>query len=134
MTYTHIRTSRENREIVTKLTNKLSLGAENMVSRVALTYSLSRNLILDLKDLQDSQGKEYARNVLLGSKADFYEAMVAQHYNIHRSDPDLGKYIKMHVDDGLEKLNEEFERGAYLDQFDFILELIEDGFNQIQSS
>ena len=27
-------------------------------------------------------------------------------YNIHSSDKDILKYVKMHVDDGLEKLNQ----------------------------
>ncbi|MFV8282568.1 DndE family protein [Christiangramia marina] len=134
MSYTHIRTSRDNREVVTTLTNKLGLGAENLISRIALSYSISKDLKLDLKDLKDSQGKEYARKVLLGNNADYYEAMVAQHYNIHRSDHDMAKYIKLHVDNGLELLNEEFQNGSYLDQFDFVLELIEEGFNEIKAS
>ena len=133
MSYTHIRTCRDNREIVAKLTNRLGLGAENMISRIALTYSIAREKKLEIKDIKDSQGKEYARKVLLGNKPEFYEALVAQHYQIHRSDQDLPKYVKLHIDDGLEILNEEFEKGNFLDQFDFILELIEEGFNEIQA-
>ena len=33
--------------------------------------------------------------------------MICQLYEIHQSDPDLSKYIKLHLDDGLDKLAEE---------------------------
>ena len=35
--------------------------------------------------------------------------LVCVKYNIHSSDKDILKYIKMHIDDGLETLNEMVE-------------------------
>ena len=41
--FTQIKTSKENKEVVSLLTRKLGFGAENVIARVAFTYSLSTN-------------------------------------------------------------------------------------------
>lgn len=123
--FTHIKTSKENREVVSQLTRKLNLGTENIISRIALTYSLSKDRRLDIKDIQNSSGKEYSEKVLFGDYIDYYVGMVALHYGIHVSDKDLGKYVKMHIDDGLQLLNEEIKSNSNIDGFDFIVEKIE---------
>ena len=123
--FTHIRTSKENKEVVSQLTRKLNLGTENIVSRIALTYSLSKDKRLDINDVQNSSGKEYSAKVLFGDYIDYYAGMVALHYDIHVSDKDLGKYIKMHIDDGLQLLNEEIISNSNIDGFDFLVEKIE---------
>ena len=38
--FSHIKTSKENKEVVTLLTNKLNLGAENVIARIALDLFL----------------------------------------------------------------------------------------------
>jgi DNA sulfur modification protein DndE len=48
--FTHIRTSKDNKEVVSKLTRKLNLGAENVIARIALAYSLKSNNKLDVKN------------------------------------------------------------------------------------
>lgn len=125
--FTHIRTSKENREVVAKLTRRLNLGTENHISRIALTYSLSQDRKLDLKDIQNSSGKDYSKAVLFGDYLDYYLGMVALHYGIHITDKDLPKYIKMHIDDGLQLLNEELNQRSNIDGFDFLVEKIELG-------
>jgi DNA sulfur modification protein DndE len=125
--FTHIRTSKENKEVVSQLTRKLNLGTENYVSRIALTYSLSKDRVLDIKDIQNSSGKEYSKSVLFGDYIDYYVGMVALHYGIHVSDKDLGKYVKMHIDDGLNLLNEEVASNSNIDGFDFLIEKIQEG-------
>ena len=40
--FSHIKTSKENKEVVTQLTNKLSLGAENVIARIAIAHSLAQ--------------------------------------------------------------------------------------------
>lgn len=125
--FTHIRTSKDNREVVSTLTRRLNLGTENIVSRIALTYSLSKDRKLDLKDIQNSTGKEYSKSVLFGNYLDYYVGMVALHYGIHISDKDLSKYIKMHIDDGLELLDIELSNNSNIDGFDFLVEKIEGG-------
>ncbi len=53
------------------------------------------------------------------------------HYNIHVSDKDIPKYIKMHIDDGLEILKEEVDHKSNIDGFDFLVEKIEAGLQNL---
>ncbi|WP_298754862.1 DndE family protein [uncultured Psychroserpens sp.] len=126
--FSHIKTSKKNKEVVTQLTNRLNLGAENVISRIALTYSLSKDKILKIEDIQNSSGKEYSKSVLFGQNLNYYIGMVALHYGIHRSDKDLPKYIKMHIDDGLQLLDKELNQRSNIEGFDFLVEKIENGF------
>ncbi len=129
--FTHIRTSKENKEVVSQLTRKLNLGTENIVARIALTYSLSNERKFKIEDLQNSSGKEYSKAVLFGNYVDYYLGLVAVHYNIHITDKDLPKYIKMHIDDGLELLNKEIDYRSNMDGFDFLVEKIEKGLGDL---
>jgi DNA sulfur modification protein DndE len=131
--FTHIRTSKENKGIVSQLSRKLNLGTENIIARIALTYSLSKDRKLDIKDLQNSTGKEYSKAVLFGNYLDYYIGLVAVHYNLHITDKDLPKYIKMHIDDGLESLNEEINSNSNVDGFDFLITKIQTGIRAINS-
>ena len=130
--FTHIRTSKDNREVVAKLTRRLNLGTENFISRIALAHSLSQERKLNLEDIQNSSGKEYSKSVLFGQYLDYYLGMVALHYSIHISDKDLPKYVKMHIDDGLELLNEEIHQRSNIDGFDFLVEKIEGGLSELK--
>jgi len=122
--FTQIRTSKENKEIVTQLTRKLGLGTENLIARIAYSYSLSKGKKLDLNNIENSTGKEYSKSVLFGDYADIYIAMVCTHYNLYKTDKDIAKYIKMHVDEGLQLLNNEVEERSNIDGFDFLSEKI----------
>lgn len=129
--FTHIKTSRENKEIVSRLTRKLNLGTENIIARIAYTYSLSKDRELDLSEIKDSQGKEYSKSVLFGDNLPYYVSLVCVHYNLYKTDKDIPKYIKMHVDDGLELLDKEIQDNPNLDGFEFVIEKIENGLNEI---
>ncbi len=129
--FSQIRTSKINKEIVTKLTRRLNLGAENVIARIAFTYSLSKNIKLDLKDHADSSGKTYSKSVLFGDNFDIYIGMISTHYGLYKTDKDLPKYIKMHIDDGLSLINSELEDNPNMDGFDFLAENIEDGITKI---
>lgn len=131
--FTHIRTSKNNREVVAKLTRRLNLGTENYISRIALAYSLSKDRKLKIEDVQNSSGKEYTKSVLFGQYLDYYLGLVALHYGIHITDKDLPKYIKMHIDDGLQLLNEELGQRSNIEGFDFLVEKIEKGLEELQS-
>jgi DNA sulfur modification protein DndE len=104
--FSHIRTSKENKEIVTKLTSKFNLGSENVIARIALAYSLEHDDKLDLKDLKDSGGKEYSKNVLFGEYEDIYLGMISVRYQLHLSDKNISKYVKIHLDNGINQLLE----------------------------
>lgn len=99
--FTHIKTSKQNKELISLLTRKHNLGTENVIARIAIAHSLEQGKKLDLADLEDSGGKEYSKSVLLGDKADIYIGIICSFYGIHISNQDLGKYIKLHLDDGL---------------------------------
>jgi DNA sulfur modification protein DndE len=129
--FTQIRTSKENKEIVSQLTRTLGLGAENVIARIALTYSLSKDNKLELKNIHNSSGKEYSKSVLFGEYYDYYLGLICVHYNLYKTDKDLPKYIKMHIDDGLQLLNEEINERSNIDGFDFLVEKIELGLVEL---
>jgi DNA sulfur modification protein DndE len=129
--FSHIRTSKENKEVVSKLTRKLNLGTENIISRIALSYSISKDKRLDISNMQNSSGKEYSKTVLFGDYLDYYVGMVAVHYGLYVTDKSLPKLIKMHIDDGLQILNEELLERGNIDGFDFLNEKIEYGLTEI---
>lgn len=129
--FTHIKTSRENRVLVSKLTRRLNLGTENIIARIAYTYSLTKDNKLDLNEIKDSQGKEYSKAVLFGNNLPYYISILCVHYNIYKTDKDIPKYIKMHIDDGLQLINKELQENPNLDGFDFIIEKIEDGLKKL---
>lgn len=119
--FSHIRTSKENKEVVTQLTNKLNLGAENVIARIALTYSLAQDKKLDLKELKDSGGKEYSKSVLFGDQFPMYIGIICTKYHLHSSDKDLQKLLKLHLDKGLDLLSKKAQTS---DSFSLLNELI----------
>ncbi|PNW27807.1 DndE family protein [Formosa algae] len=125
--FTQISTTKENKEIVSQLTRTLGLGAENVIARIALAYSLSKDRILELNNIGNSTGKGYSKSVLFGEYYDYYLGLICVHYNLYKTDKDLPKYIKMHIDDGLQLLNEEINERSNIDGFDFLVEKIEHG-------
>ena len=123
--FTQIKTSKENKEVVSLLTRKLGLGAENVIARIAFTYSLAKNKKLDLNDIKDFGGKEYSKSVLFGDYYDIYLGLLCVHYGIYKTDKDIPRYIKMHVDHGLALLNKDVNEQSNIDGFDFLSELIQ---------
>jgi DNA sulfur modification protein DndE len=129
----NLRTSEANKTVVQELTRKLNLGAENVVSRIAFAYSLSKGIKLNLENnLHDSKGKEYKDDILFGKYRDYYMAMICQHYNLYKSDKDIGKYIKMHIDHGLGLMNKLFEDNKNYSGLDFLIEHIERGIDSLE--
>lgn len=122
--FTQIKTSLENKETVTQLTRRLNLGTENIIARIAYSYSLSLGEKLDLQKIENSSGKEYAKSILFGEYADIYIGMVCTHYGLYKTDKDIAKYIKMHVDHGLRLLNQEVEERMNVDGFDLLANMI----------
>jgi len=123
--FSNIKTSKANKEIVTSLTNKLALGTENVIARIALAYSLSKDRVLNLNSIMDAGGKEYSAKVLFGDYTDYYIALISLHYDIYSTDRDIPRYVKMHVDDGLSLLNDEFQINTNVTGFEFIASKID---------
>ena len=116
-----IKTSKENREIVASLSRKLNLGSENHIARIAFAYSISKTK-LDLLDIKNSSGKEYSKSVFFGDNFELYAGLVSVKYNLHSSDKDISRYVKMHVDDGLSRLNLLYHNKKILDLLDLLPE------------
>ena len=129
--FTSIKTSRSNKYIVTDLSRKFNLGAENIIARIALTYSLSKDRLLSLTDISDSQGKEYSKNVLFGSNLPYYVGLVCVKYGLYKTDKDIPKYIKMHIDDGLQLMNDELRDNPNLNGYDYLIDKITNGLEDI---
>ncbi len=125
--FTSIKTSRANKDIVTDLSRKFNLGAENIIARIALTYSLSQDNLLSLADVSDSQGKEYSKNVLFGSNLPYYIGLICVKYGLYKTDKDIPKYIKLHIDDGLQLMNKELRDNPNLNGYDYLIDKITNG-------
>ena len=131
--FTQIKTSKDNKRVVTDLSHKLNLGAENIIARIAFSYSLSKDRKISVLDVKDSQGKEYSKNVLFGNYYPFYLALICTHYGIYKTDKDIPKYFKMHIDDGLELIDAELKDNPNLDGFEYLLDKIDAGLEEIVS-
>jgi DNA sulfur modification protein DndE len=131
--FSSIKTSKANKEIVTQLTNKLNLGAENVIARLAFSYSLSKEYKLDLANIQDSSGKEYNTKVLFGNYSDIYIALLCVHYNLHKSDRDIPRYVKMHIDEGLQQINKYVLSKDSITGTEFLINEVEKGILFIDS-
>ena len=129
--FTQIKTSKANKIIVTELSRRFNLGAENVIARIAFAYSLSSGRKLKLSDIADSQGKEYSKNVLFGNNYPFYIALLCTHYGIYKTDKDIPKYIKLHLDDGLQLLNNELNDNPNLNGMDYLIDKIDAGLKTI---
>ena len=127
--FTQIKTSSKNRDNVVELTRKFNLGAENVIARIAMAYSLQSGSKFSPLDVKDSGGKEYSKNVLFGSYYPVYLAMICTLYQIPDTDKDIPRYFKLHLDDGLEKIAKDVKENPNLVGYDYLFDKINDGLN-----
>ena len=129
--FTQIKTSAKNKEAVTFLTRKFGLGAENVIARIAVAYSLQCGAQFSPLEVKDSGGKEYSKNVLFGNLYPVYAAIMCKHYGIRLADKDLPRYFKIHLDDGLERIVEDVKENPNLVGFDYLFDKIQIGLETI---
>lgn len=129
--FSSLRTSEDNKARVTELTTKLQLGAENVIARLAISYSLAKDQKLDLSDLKDSKGKEYSTRVLFGEHLSFYVALICQKYSLYKTNQEVPRFLKLHMDDGVETIHEEIMSNPNLLGTDFLLNVIDLGLEEI---
>ncbi len=125
--FKQIKTSGANRQVVTDLTRKMGLGAENIVARLAIAYSLGHKHKFSPTEVQDSSGKEYSVNVLFGSNGVIYLAMLCTLYGITENDKDIPRLFKAHLDDGLQLIDKELKENPNISGFEYLLDLINEG-------
>ncbi|EAY29868.1 DndE family protein [Microscilla marina] len=119
--FSSLKTSEANKIRITELTSKLSLGAENAIARIALGHSLAQSKKLDLKNIADAKGKEYSKRILLGEHEAYYIALICQKYGLYKTDKDIPKYLKLHIDHGLELVHGSISSNPNLDGIDFLI-------------
>lgn len=129
--FSQIKTSTKNKEIVVELTRKFNLGAENIIARIAIAYSLQSGKTFSPIDIADSGGKEYSRNVLFGAHYPIYEALICTHYQINSNDKDLSRYFKMHLDHGLQLIYDDVIDNPNLIGYDYLFDKIQNGLKEI---
>jgi DNA sulfur modification protein DndE len=130
--FTSVKTSKKNKDLVSELTKKLNLGPENVIGRIAFAYSISQDKKLDVRKVKDSGGKEYSVKVLFGDNVDVYIGLVCVSYNLHKTDKDIPRYIKMHIDDGLEQISKEIESKSFITGTEFLTNEIERGIKYLK--
>lgn len=129
--FNQIRTCLKNKETVTILTRKFNLGAENVIARIAIAYSLKSGIKFSPLDVKDSGGKEYSKNVLFGNYYTIYAALLCKHYNIQMTDKDIPRLFKIHLDHGLEKILEDINENPNLVGFDYLFDKINEGLKEL---
>lgn len=129
--FTTIKTTASNKIIISDLTKKFGLGAENILARIAISYSIHEKHRFSPLDIKDSGGKEYSKNVLFGNLYPIYLAIICSFYNIKDTDKDLPRYIKMHLDDGIELIKRDVDDNPNLVGFDYLFDKIHQGLEEI---
>ena len=134
----NIKTSEANQEIVRKLTSKLPVGTkENVIARIALGYSLQngKRFAASEFNIYDSKGKEYKDHILFDVKyRDFYVALICQHYGVYKTNENISKYIKLHIDHGLELMDNLFSNNNNYTFLDFLTEHLDKGISLLDTA
>lgn len=131
----NIKTSKNNQEVISFLTQKLPGNTkENIIARIALGYSLASGKRFTQNEFNsyDSQGKEYKDSILFDTaNRDYYIALVCQAYGINKNNDLIPKYVKLHIDHGLEAINYLFVNRQQYTFFDFLVENLSKGIDAI---
>lgn len=92
------------------LSNKLGLR-RNIVCRLAIGRSLAeKESVRNIKPT-DSSGYEFNRYTLTGEYDEIFKALIIQHENKKLSDDEyFSKYLRNHLERGINLLYEEYER------------------------
>lgn len=134
----NIKTSEQNQEIVRRLTAKLPTGTkENVIARIALAYSLQSGKKFSSSEFNvyDSKGKEYKDHILFDAKyRDLYIALICQHYGIYKTDENIPKYVKLHIDHGLELMDKLFNNSNNYTIIDFLIDNLDKGIAHLSQS
>lgn len=133
----NIHTSKSNKEVVQRLSRKILGGAsENVIARIALGYSLQTGKKFTQGEFRiyDSGGKEYKEHILFDAKyKDYFIALICQHYGIHKTNDNIPRYVKLHIDHGLESINVLFENNPKYTIFDFLTDHLENGISHLEN-
>ena len=133
-----IRLSKENDELLHKLKSLYNFKNESVIPRIAFSYSLMTGKIFNYKTEQtlSSDGKEFRDDrMLFGSLiADtsnlvIYKAVLDQHYNKSTFEEEFIKLFKLHLNHGLNLLDNKIEKGNISkgDHIDVLMKAVKSG-------
>ncbi len=124
----NIKTNQENKSIVSNLTRKFNFPNDAVIARIAIAYSLQKLTKYDESvDNLDNSGKEYhGHNLFNNSTESSYRALFNQYYEKLITDEYWAKLVKLHLDDGLSKLND-LIYAQHKNHIDILMESIKDG-------
>ena len=124
-------------DLVKKLTNKMGLGEENHIARISLVYSLVKNCYYNPNEIlknENGKQKEYKDNTLFGNYKNYYVSLICQKYQIHKEHSDIRKYLKWHIDKGLELIDVFFEENKNTTGIEFLLDNVQLGIDAINEN
>jgi DNA sulfur modification protein DndE len=130
----NVSTSEETEAILAKLQSRFSVTSKNILMRIALAYSLTRGRKLSLSKPEDTKGNPYKEITIVGNYRSYYIALICQFYDIYKTDSDIPKYFKLHIDDGLRLLEKLFSESSNYNLSDFLLEHIERGIDSLEQA
>lgn len=128
----NVSTSEETEAILSKLQNRFSIASKNILMRIALAHSLNRGRKLNTETPRDTKGNPYKEITIVGHYRNYYIALICQHYGIYKTDSDIPKYFKLHIDDGLLLLDKLFSESSNYGLSDYLLEHIERGLDSLE--
>lgn len=135
----NIKTSGENKEKIIKLSQKFLGNQErNVIARIALGYSLQTGKKFTQQEFgnySSKGGQEYKDAQLFNpTYKSLMIALICQFYGIRNGDEKIGKYIKLHIDHGIELIYKQFEDDEKYTIIDFLKNNLEKGISFLESS
>jgi DNA sulfur modification protein DndE len=128
----NVSTSEETETILNKLQNRFNITSKNILMRIALAHSINRGRKLNNETPKDTKGNPYKEITIVGNFRNYYVALICQHYNLYKTDTDIPKFFKLHIDDGLILLDKLFAESSNYSFSDYLLEHIERGIDSLE--
>ncbi len=138
-----MKTKELNKGRIIRLKEIYNFSSYAAIGRVAINYSLQLNQKFDITHYNelDSNGQEIKDDTLFGtwnnmSNTGIYRALINQHYERSIPEDEFLKLIKIHLDDGIERLynvagDSKKGRNSHID---FLLSIINDGLSLITTT
>ena len=139
-----IRISKQNDETIERLKSLYQFNSEMIVPRIAFAYSLQSNIKFDLNvdGVPGTDGREFRdEKGLFGTIIEgqpnypVFKAVLEQHYQKSFFEDSFVKLFKLHLNHGLNKLDQELSSEEYTDglHINYLMKLIKNGLD-LQSS
>jgi len=135
-----IRISKRNDELIEKIKDLYNFKFEGIVPRIAFSYSLQLGKRFDLEsvNIPSADGKDWRDDrglfgTSIGNRSNYviFKALLDQHYDRLLYEDEFSKLFRLHLDFGLEKINNDLENkniaGGY--HVNYLMKLVKDGLS-----